>query len=992
MDAETSMWSAAYVPYVVMVDLGTSGEQQELTRNEMGVWSTDPETAFNSGETVMSSSGNEYRLTYGEDGWGAMYVPRTMPIMGTMGPDGEPLTASANEDGSGYTIVGLDDQVLGENGLGSVMTPNGNCRVHMDEDGNLVGMQFEMAVDGDSGTPAGGTAVAVAVAPDEAMTDMNEAGTTIKIDGIDHNVGDLMQDGSSTVEGDNIVAGVLKDVSTLVAQIKGLIAVNKQEADNDQTPTSFVDSFNEKWHAIDVLLDTVFGENDTRTVPGPDDDPPVTELFNIDARPVTVDEMVEMLDEIVAALSDEDAFVAAVEDGVFESGRVAGNNANARSGNSIKAFNAVDSTATAYIAMTENTRFGISKKQTRTEADSALTGAAAGITTFAYSPMAAAKFADLPQVGAAEYNGRTMAISMDGKTIYNGDISLQVRFRGKRVSGLVENLMDGDGNLFEYGFGKVAAIILGEATISSDGDFTKDFERPSQIIFAAEPGQPQAQTLRDENGEDGTPGTEDDVIRSAFAGQFVGDGAAAIGTGGLTASTDDENLTAAFGAEKGADVPETAPTFEGGGESLTAIGATVNKTGVITLVTAAQNSNGGAITVKGADLFDSGGAETKEATYVADAIKAINSQLERLNAFIALDGLGDEASADAGRTSVWEELADAIQLIVGADGGNEGEQIFAAADYVTTATDDSDADAAAKEIIADVLAALGSNTAFRAAVKEGGALYGDGTLSLFTKEVDGTPTSLTANDDIDPIFNRVKSTTTVEFGSTRYTRFGAWNRQTWANAQANAETPSPGGNGVFAYSPLAATTYALSDPNFPGGGSATYEGTTIARATEVYTDPADTTDNPVLIAANTYFEGSITIGVEWMALPTTNDTAPDTVGTVTASINNLRTDAGVLYMNTVANEARGVDTIVLAGAVLNVQRAADGMLTFTGAQDSSRLRHTDIRITDGDADANLSGTFVGKVIDGPLGIIGSWDLENTNGANLVGAYGADLAP
>ena len=43
---------------------------------------------------------------------------------------------------------------------------------------------------------------------------------------------------------------------------------------------------------------------------------------------------------------------------------------------------------------------------------------------------------------------------MDGKKVYNGDISLQVRFRGKRVSGLVENLMDGDGNVFQYGFGK----------------------------------------------------------------------------------------------------------------------------------------------------------------------------------------------------------------------------------------------------------------------------------------------------------------------------------------------------------------------------------------------------------------------------------------------------------------------------------------------------------------------------------------------------------
>ena len=178
------------------------------------------------------------------------------------------------------------------------------------------------------------------------------------------------------------------------------------------------------------------------------------------------EDMVETLDKIVAALTNADDFAAAVaDDGVFEGSGGAGN-AAAVAKRAGETFAAVDSTATAYLAMTENTRYGISKKQTRTVANAALSGAAAGITAFAYSPMKAAKFADLPQAGAAEYNGRTMAISMDGKTIYNGDISLQVRFRGRRVSGLVENLMDGDGNAFTYGFGTVAAINLGEATIN----------------------------------------------------------------------------------------------------------------------------------------------------------------------------------------------------------------------------------------------------------------------------------------------------------------------------------------------------------------------------------------------------------------------------------------------------------------------------------------------------------------------------------------------
>ena len=136
------MWSAEYVKYIVMVDLGTSTETQQLTRDEQGVWWTDDTTSFSSGGTVMSSNENSYTLTYTDEGWSAMYVPATMAIMGT------DLTAVANENDGGYTIEGLADQILDENGMGDVMTADANYRVHMDEDGNLMGVQYEMAVNG----------------------------------------------------------------------------------------------------------------------------------------------------------------------------------------------------------------------------------------------------------------------------------------------------------------------------------------------------------------------------------------------------------------------------------------------------------------------------------------------------------------------------------------------------------------------------------------------------------------------------------------------------------------------------------------------------------------------------------------------------------------------------------------------------------------------------------------------------------------------------
>ena len=540
-----------------------------------------------------------------------------------------------------------------------------------------------------------------------------------------------------------------------------------------------------------------------------------------------------------------------------------------RATDSGKAFNAIDSTATAYMARTENTRFGVYSKQTTDTADVALGSDSMG--AYAYSSMNAAQYADLPQSGGASYEGPTMAISVDGKTIYNGDISLEVRFRAKRVSGLVENLLDGDGNLFEYSFGKVAAIILAEATIMTDGSFMQDPDRTGQIVFTAEPGSPQAILL--ENPPVTVVGdVEVTIPGSYFAGQFVGDGAAAIGTWGINASTDDsENLAAAFGAEKGDDVPERALTVTGGGVSMTSLTgdgiSAVEDNGVITLVPADANATPPvvALTVNGADLFYSGGLRINGDGFVASAIEEIQSQLKRLNAYIKLDELGLESVADTGRSTVWTALATTIEMMVGA---NNGDEIFVATDYVTTNADDTDADAAAKEIIAGVLAALSSKTNFRAAVAEDGALYGDSGL-------------ITGNNDaIDAVFDRVTSTATVEYGSTQYTRFGAWNRVSTDNATTAPTLPGDNPNGVFAYSPLRATAYSVNDPNFPAGASATYEGTTIVRGND---------------ADNTYYEGSITIGVTWLASLGSAGQDAD-VGNITASITNLRNSTGALYM------------------------------------------------------------------------------------------------
>ena len=270
-DAETGMWSAAYVHFIATIDLGTSGETQDLIRDEMGGWWTDPMTPFETGGSITAENGNMYTLTYTDEGWSSMYNPATMAIMGT------DLTAVANENDGGYTIMGLADQTLDENGMGDVMSPDGNFRVHMDEDGNLMGVQYEEAINTQAAAAKSrgfsiGTGVANnkdVVSVDNAKTEgVNEAGTIITINGDKHPIGDLFQDGESTVDGANIIAGkdgVLATVSTLAAQIKGLIAVNTQEnPDGEGTQTDFSDSFRAKWKALDTALDDVFGDLDDR--------------------------------------------------------------------------------------------------------------------------------------------------------------------------------------------------------------------------------------------------------------------------------------------------------------------------------------------------------------------------------------------------------------------------------------------------------------------------------------------------------------------------------------------------------------------------------------------------------------------------------------------------------------------------------------------------------------------------------------------------------
>ena len=128
------MWMAEYVPAMVSVTLGTSGDSAELTRAEDGgYWLGD--MALMDGSTTMAANGNTYSLSMDADGnWMATFVaPEPMTV--ALGKSGDTVSISMNEarmymigemevmDGSTYTSGAGNSYTLmmGEDGMFTAM-------------------------------------------------------------------------------------------------------------------------------------------------------------------------------------------------------------------------------------------------------------------------------------------------------------------------------------------------------------------------------------------------------------------------------------------------------------------------------------------------------------------------------------------------------------------------------------------------------------------------------------------------------------------------------------------------------------------------------------------------------------------------------------------------------------------------------------------------------------------------------------------------------
>ena len=863
--ADGEWMSAFQAPDPEMVTLGTSGTTITIETAENGTYWVAG-ALFESGGTVTAENGNMYMVTQVDGEWSSAFQAESMEIMGL------DLMAMSTQDGDGYSV---GDQMLDENGSGDIMVDGDHFRVSMDEDGMFMAMQFDaesMAneVDRDGALFEGTNA------DDDDTPMVNEAGTMLSVGGNDHSIGTLYGSGMSVIEGENIVEKRKDEIVARVNQIKGLIAVNEAEAASDDPETPFTDEFDTKWMEIDEQIRFIFGDDDTNAQDA---------LDHLEPRPGDTDEMVEMLDKIVAALSSLEAFEASLDedDGFFGDKGIADDEIAG-------VFDAVEEVSTVHLRMSENTRFGVYSKVTRPgndatadlapEVDSNGDATMAQFGAFAYSPHETSALGDLPTSGEAYYMGETIAQdhSEDFNT-YIGMIEIRVRFRSRSVSGLVSGLMGADGP-FMHSSAEVDSILLPTATMTNTNaswEVPEGTARTATVVYVPKAGN--------------TVGSNT-VTSSRFKGQLVGEGdnagAAAIGTWTL-GDTAEGDLRGSFGAERAPDRPVTPPDTDDDGlkdeamvHSDADVTDIVNDDGDITV---GEDAAGDDIKVAAADLFADGGATVEGKNYVQDTKGAIETQIKLLDRYIALDDVDPDAAdatANTGRENVWDAVETALGSIFGATFDADGDpdttadnttdvRILSdsvenddALDYPQTNDGDPN-DVSAKEELAEVLAGLASLDEFGDATDEEGVFDGD-------QEADNR---LLGGESEEDVFNRVEYTIDIKYGNTDYTRFGAWVRKGSANAVTipTYDSGEAGHTGQFAYSPEEQTA----GDGYPSGGSATYEGRTIARDTD------GDLDVPV------FYHGDIELQVSWEG-PENSDG-----GDLTAIVSNLLDADGAMY-------------------------------------------------------------------------------------------------
>ena len=439
------MWTAMHVPEQRTVQLGSSGITIALMTSEAGTWMRG-DAAISSGEFVVgginaaTGSANQYELTLADGTWTATYRPETQSIKGTG------LTASAREDGQGYTVGAA---TLPASGSGELAAADGALyRVAKGADGTLAGARFDRPVVGDvMHENSIGSHDAPSLSTDDRETDADETGTLLNVLGASLSMGDLLGAGTAVASGPNMVAGARQQMVKIRDRAAGLVALRR---DGGLDSESFRVQVGRQWAAADTLVNRLFGTTGATL-----------------ERTTSVSRVVDAFDRIVDALSSEEAFAAAtLADGPSQLQGFKTRNAT----QAVQAFNRVAWTASGTLGTLGSTRFGAAVYNSTNNVTAGL-GDAERAQGFAWSTMESTRRAsDVQTSGEAYYMGVTHAADQDGN-LYEGDIDVLVRFATEKVDGLVSQLARTDtGATWSYGFGgDVRSITLPPAELNRRG-------------------------------------------------------------------------------------------------------------------------------------------------------------------------------------------------------------------------------------------------------------------------------------------------------------------------------------------------------------------------------------------------------------------------------------------------------------------------------------------------------------------------------------------
>ncbi len=271
------------------------------------------------------------------------------------------------------------------------------------------------------------------------------------------------------------------------------------------------------------------------------------------------------------------------------------------------------------------------------------------------------------------------------------------------------------------------------------------------------------------------------------------------------------------------------------------------------------------------------------------------------------------------------------------------------------------------------------------------------------------------NTSASAIFNQRQWQIKATAGTTDYTRFGVWRIQHARNALRgknwyHQEVES------FAYSPLPVATAQRRD-QLPAGARATYEGKTVAY---LGWPTVDAEPNKGLQVA---YEGTATVEVQWHGTDETiaayNPWGVGKTGVgahVTLVLSDLRSvsNGDYLYHNAsgVIEEVRRVTFPKTVFGTEDSYKASfpswagDYKLDFVGGKADRNItidyRDSGVAQVKQSFSSLLNFMFVGNSADGPLGVIGRYELTDTgsvgrfstddtaNNLTLKGAFGADL--